>query len=816
MKKWKIDPVTCLCVVVLIILFVAAIIMPGSGQSGSASAGDYEVFLPEGYDDSDEEYPVVYVLPQDGYAIDDSGIAEKLHEAMDNVIVVKVSFDKDEDVPAALKSTANEMDYSYRTIAKPDYRALVGTGTGGYLAYILGITESNMYKIMVSIRGDFVSEENPWNEKYGDVYGKVDWGNKDSFEKLYTYMDAPVDDKWTDMEGSTNDLGARFIKHGTSSSAHEFTVRPGEFTEEFLTESVNRVADRLTTRFFPENEASSEGQQESASASLEDIEGEVLVDLTSDWYFKYVGTKNVIDVKELTPEEYESWSVVQPGTGNWTKGYGNISEDNVSSFYGADYFDYFIVGSGYYVKTFDKPEGTDNAELKLAIGYVDDRCEVFLNGERIGATGMDLSGRSTGETTWAEYSEFQVDPELLAETNTVVVRAWNDEPYGAGGWYSGPIALYSTAGGNGETEEVSNEQLRFYEESFDSKYAASALGEEGTVENDYLIYLPEGYYESDRCYPTVYLLHQFNSNHNSYKTDNVDQLLDEGIATGAFDEMIVVIPNSEENSWWTGDWEKMITEELIPLIDSKYRTIDDARYRLTAGCSMGGQGAYGVALHNPEYFTGTISFFGAFSYGEENSPNTISVEESAEYMDYFSMYFICGNQDSYGFGVPAIELHQILLEKEVDHRFFIENGGHDSAFYVPYFNDAFGYIRGEMYQSDDTVESLITGELKVDGTSVKADVEALDGIEEYFNTIPESSYTEETEQGLNIPLIIEVIQDGEVVYEIVNRDFVVNEEMTSTTILVDIAENIDVSKDYTVEFKAAVFDKVVELGTVEK
>ena len=142
-----------------------------------------------------------------------------------------------------------------------------------------------------------------------------------------------------------------------------------------------------------------------------------------------------------------------------------------------------------------------------------------------------------------------------------------------------------------------------------------------------LIYLPEDYATSGRYYPTVYLLHQFNSDHTAYRTDRVNELLDDGIARGLFDGMIVVIPNSDENSWWTGHWEKMITEELIPLIDSRYRTIDDPRFRLTAGCSMGGQGAYGVALRNPNFFGGAVSFFGAFSYGGASSPNAIAAAE---------------------------------------------------------------------------------------------------------------------------------------------------------------------------------------------
>ena len=818
MKKWKIDPVMCLGIVVLIILLGIAICMPGTGQT--RTSGNYEVILPEGYEDSNQAYPVIYVMPQDGYAADDSGLAEKLQESFAEgaeMIIVKPTFDAESDVAGEMKALANEIDVSYRTAEGEMSRAVAGTGVGGYLAYVVGLNESAVFPVMASVRGDFVSEENPWHAVYGDVYSEIEKKGNKEMETLYTYMDAPVDDEWTDMEGSTDDLGALFIRFATSSNAHEFTVRPGEFTDEFLAESASRIVKRFTEKMLPERETETETASAGGTAGESIDAAYPQIDLTGDWYFNYVGKSKTYDATELTAEEYGTWSAVQPGNGNWTNGYGNISDENVDSSYGADYFDYFIIGSGYYAKTFGVPEYFETEELYLALGYIDDRCEAFVNGERIGATGMDENGESTGETTWAEYSEFSVDAGLLnyGGENVIVVHAWNDEPYGAGGWYSGPIALYSKNTGEAVVEETENEEQRFYEETFTSKYAASALGEAEPIENEYLIYLPEGYYESDKYYPTMYLLHQFNSNYTSYKMDKVDQLLDEGIASGMYDEMIVVIPNSEENSWWAGDWEKMLTDELIPLIDSKYRTIDDARYRLTAGCSMGGQGAYSVALHNPEYFSGAVSFYGAFSYGEDNSPNAIVPWESAEYLDYFSMYFICGNQDTYGFGVPAIELHQMLLQKGVEHRFFIENGGHDSAFYVPYFNEALGYVRSEMYQSDEAVESLLTVAFAKEGNDIQIKVEALDGIEEYFNTIPESTYTKESKQELNIPVIVEVIKDGELVYELKTRDFVVNDETASATMIIDVGENIDTSNGYIVQVKAAVFDRVVELASIE-
>lgn len=816
MRRWKFNLSMYISVLVLIVLLIVSIVMYGEESVKSSPSGDYEIILPEDYAESNRKYPVIYVMPQDGYSIDDSGLAELLQKSFaegGEMIIVKPSFTRKTEVCEAMKVLTEEIDAKYRTMQGKTYRALVGTGTGGYLSYVVGLNKTMTFSVLGSVRGDFVSEENPWYDTYGDIYTIIKNKDATDLEKFYTYIDAPVDDAWTDMEGSTDDLGALFIGFATSSEAHEFTVRPGTFTKEFLEESAIRLANRLTKKMLPNIDLGEDVTPESSIG--EQIDSSYpQIDLTGEWYFKYVGKYGTYKMEELTKEEYETWSVVEAGKGKWKKGYGNISEDTVKSSYGADYFNYFIVGSGYYVKNFEVPADFQKEELYLAIGYVDDRCEVFLNGQRVGATGMDENGKSTGETTWAEYSEFLVDAELLnyGDENTVVVRAWNDEPYGEGGWYSGPIGLYSKM--TGEEQVEISERARFFEDTFESSYAAAALGEIGTIDNEYLIYLPEGYYESEQYYPTVYLLHQFNSKHTSYKVDKVNQLLDEGIASGAFDEMIVVIPNSDENSWWTGNWEKMITEELIPEIDEKYRTIRDARYRLTAGCSMGGQGAYAVALHNPEYFSGAVSFFGAFSYGEENSPNVIAAQESAEYLDYFSMYFICGNQDSYGFGVPAIELHQILLEKAVKHRFFIENGGHDSTFYVPYFQDAFGYIRSEMYQPDEEVENLLSVGFTVDGTEVQITVTAQEDINNYLNRIPESSYTKNLEQTLNIPLIIEVIQDGKVVYEYIENENIMKVAGDSKEFEIDIEKVADVSKEYVIQCKAAIFDKVCSLGSV--
>ena len=70
---------------------------------------------------------------------------------------------------------------------------------------------------------------------------------------------------------------------------------------------------------------------------------------------------------------------------------------------------------------------------------------------------------------------------------------------------------------------------------------------------------------------------------------------------------------------------------------------------------------------------------------------------------------MCGNQEPLWFGVPVNPVGCSLTERGVDHCFFIENGDHNSEFYIPYFKSAFSYVRGHMYQADDEVTEQISG-----------------------------------------------------------------------------------------------------------
>ncbi|MBR5301982.1 MAG: hypothetical protein IKU38_04030 [Clostridia bacterium] len=928
-------------------LILASMLLLVSLCAGASAEVKYDVIKPAGFDSSMQRYPVVYVMPEDGYANSKTNpMAVQLQEAMRNgdgmgMLIVLPSFENGDNLHDELTWLVNEIDnvaFKNKTVADKKFRAIAGVNVGGYMAYASMLNASGavadkpeLFGFVASVRGRFAEDGNPWYAKCGSIFDKLNKAGKNVAANYFTYMDTPVDDPMANAKGSTNDMGRMFISWGTGADKHEYTARPGSYNGAFVKESASRIADRFTNymmgtstlysslssvvvtsadssaevaysvmplgasyggvfdKFDPmyagakatikvavvdpdtdkvltsksidttlrtwgsvagkmdvrnaTNGKTCEMKMyitvfgatfEVATANMVCIEDSVFngekqkIDLMGDWYFKYTGYKNAddyLDVPALTAsKEYKSWSVVQPALGNWDNGYGNINGETVGQDPNSGYFNMMILGNGYYARDFVLPAQFTTQKPVISVGYIDDRCEVFVNGHRIGGTGIAADGSITNESdTWSLHSYFEVDPAILnyGGENTIVVRAWNNTGMGAGGWYAGPVAIYS--------EEAFNDQGgaytdRFYEET----YYSEAVGKE----MQYLIYLPKSYSKNGgfdgKYYPTMYLLHQFSSSHTSYMVDGVNKLLDEAIEAGLLDDMIVVIPNSDPMSWWAGKWEKMLTEDLIAHIDANYRTVKDARYRFTAGCSMGGLGAAATALKNPNTFSGFASFYGAFSYGDwmgSINPVTLAKKDGAdEYLKYFDMSFICGNQDSYGFGAGMIDLTQKLEEYGIDHQFLIENGGHDGAFYLPRFKDTLSYVWQSMKADNALLEEnldldkMLYASLENTGDGLVLVSGANDKLTKYFNQVPtlkNTSYTKDATPALSIPLRVIVTQNGQK-YTLIARDHEIDPDTMDCNVMELNAEDFvpmnggaaafDPSKKFTYTIKAIVFD----------
>lgn len=135
------------------------------------------------------------------------------------------------------------------------------------------------------------------------------------------------------------------------------------------------------------------------------------------------------------------------------------------------------------------------------------------------------------------------------------------------------------------------------------------------------VYLPPSYKtELSRRFPTLYLLHGYNGRPEEWIKDayqgmdlrtEIDSLIAKGIAA----EMIVVVPNGSNaylgsfytNSVVTGNWEDYMTRDLVSYIDKNYRTLARSSSRGIAGHSMGGYGAFMLAMKHPDLFGATYA-----------------------------------------------------------------------------------------------------------------------------------------------------------------------------------------------------------------
>jgi pimeloyl-ACP methyl ester carboxylesterase len=119
------------------------------------------------------------------------------------------------------------------------------------------------------------------------------------------------------------------------------------------------------------------------------------------------------------------------------------------------------------------------------------------------------------------------------------------------------------------------------------------------------VYLPPGYYDSDKRYPCIYFLHGFTTSNKQFDDWEFKKACDAAIQTGKIGEFILVMPDSDNEfmgSFYGGVWAQYICEDVVPKIDSLFRTIPDIKSRGIAGHSMGGNGALKLPLKYPNLF----------------------------------------------------------------------------------------------------------------------------------------------------------------------------------------------------------------------
>ena len=141
------------------------------------------------------------------------------------------------------------------------------------------------------------------------------------------------------------------------------------------------------------------------------------------------------------------------------------------------------------------------------------------------------------------------------------------------------------------------------------------------------VYLPPGYGQSNRAYPTVYEVPWDIEPWN--EAIHVQGLLDSLIGSGSIPAEVVVFvsekggpfPDAEcVNSHDGREWyERYLTDTVVPYVDGHFRTMPAAAARTLVGFSQGGFCGPMLLLRHPDLFASAIAFSGYFEAGIRNA-----------------------------------------------------------------------------------------------------------------------------------------------------------------------------------------------------
>jgi S-formylglutathione hydrolase FrmB len=273
-------------------------------------------------------------------------------------------------------------------------------------------------------------------------------------------------------------------------------------------------------------------------------------------------------------------------------------------------------------------------------------------------------------------------------------------------------------------------------------FYSPALG----VRKAYKIYLPEGYTESGKRYPVIYLLHGLGVTEAAWTQKPLDLA---GTADAMKLKAVVVMPDGDRSFYANSvtpldydaclhsippgpnksekpeefcvrfpRYEDYIVVDLIQHIDGKYRTLAKREARAISGESAGGFGAMELALRHKDLFGSVASHSGFYSllyagphpyrrdqvvFRDTIDPNIRNLQDRINVFGRdianwrahdplslvddlkdgeLAIYFDCGEQDEFGFHDQALLFHDGLTQRAIQHEFVSIPGRHDEALWA--------------------------------------------------------------------------------------------------------------------------------------
>ena len=221
------------------------------------------------------------------------------------------------------------------------------------------------------------------------------------------------------------------------------------------------------------------------------------------------------------------------------------------------------------------------------------------------------------------------------------------------------------------------------------EYKSKALG----TDRKMIVYTPPGYERSTNRYPVLYLLHGAGSTETSWtERGRAHVILDNLIADGKLKPLVVVMPfgfaaqraqgargDAAENKMQREGFSKDFLQDVIPLVDSKYRVYTDRDHRAIAGLSLGGAQALAIGLTHRELFSRVAGFSPAM--GASNNPatggvdfETVLADAAGINSDIKVLWVSCGTEDTLFNSIH--DFTQQLSKHKIEHIYRVTGGAH--------------------------------------------------------------------------------------------------------------------------------------------
>lgn len=259
------------------------------------------------------------------------------------------------------------------------------------------------------------------------------------------------------------------------------------------------------------------------------------------------------------------------------------------------------------------------------------------------------------------------------------------------------------------------------------------------------VVLPENYYETKASFPVVYLLHGLGDDETSWlEYGQISQYAEKAVGENEIIPMIFVMPQGFR-TYYVNDYkgsflyQDMFVKELVPFIDSLFRTIPQKEKRAVMGYSMGGFGAMILPLKHPEMFGVSVPLsmsirtddqyktedaggwdeqwgrlFGEpgfkdsariTEYYRQNSPFYLLPLMQPEIFKNLRIYMDNGDKEQ-TLCRSNEELHILMRKLGIPHEYRVRNGGHSFEYWCSALPDALNFISDafEMkpYRGDQT------------------------------------------------------------------------------------------------------------------